>query len=183
MQRRILFFITFLDEAMLTDFTTLLPDCLSTLKPYVPGKTIAALRQEFGILEVIKLGSNENPRGCSPNVKKALSELTTEQISSYLVQSALSITTKISEMLSIDPEWITLSNGTDPLFPLLMQCFALHQKKTIISHQYAFQTYSVQAKTFDIPFLETPLLPDWCIDIDTIIQLYSLTLIIQREVF
>lgn len=158
------------ETRMITDFTTLLPDCLNTLLPYVPGKTIDALKQELGLTDIIKLGSNENPRGCSPLVIKQLGQLSGKQVSSYLVQNNLQLTRKISQTLNINQDWITLANGTDPLFPLFIQCFALHQHKHMITHQYAFQTYSVQAKTFNIPCIETPLLPDWNIDVNAIIN-------------
>jgi len=153
-----------------TYFEKLLPDCLKTLNPYVPGKTSEALRQELGLPHIIKLGSNENPRGCSPSVQNALARLSSQQISSYLVQNNLVISQKIARQLQVEDDMITLSNGTDPLFPLFMTCFALQQKKTLITHRYAFQTYRVQAETYNIPLIETPLLTNWNIDVEAIIK-------------
>ena len=50
-----------------------------TLTPYQPGKPTEDLQREYGITDVIKLASNENPMGPSPQallaIKKELHEL------------------------------------------------------------------------------------------------------------
>ena len=45
------------------------------LPVYQPGKTLAEVKEEYGIHDVIKLASNENPFGCSPKVWEALGEM------------------------------------------------------------------------------------------------------------
>jgi histidinol-phosphate aminotransferase len=35
------------------------------LRPYVPGKAVEELERELGIVESVKLASNENPLGAS----------------------------------------------------------------------------------------------------------------------
>lgn len=47
---------------------------LSKLRPYKPGKSEEEIKKEYGITEIIKLGSNENPYGCSEKVKDILRE-------------------------------------------------------------------------------------------------------------
>ncbi len=42
------------------------------LVPYPPGKPIEELTREYGIKQVIKLASNENPLGPSPLALKAI---------------------------------------------------------------------------------------------------------------
>jgi len=39
---------------------------LDAIKPYVPGKPIEEVQREYGLTDVIKLASNENPLGASP---------------------------------------------------------------------------------------------------------------------
>ena len=43
-----------------------------TLQPYQVGKPIEELTRELGVTDVIKLASNENPRGPGPAVREAL---------------------------------------------------------------------------------------------------------------
>ena len=42
------------------------------LSPYVPGKPISELEREFGIRDIVKLASNENPYGPSPRTLAAM---------------------------------------------------------------------------------------------------------------
>ena len=41
------------------------------LKPYVPGKPIEEVQREYGLTDVCKLASNENPLGPSPKAVEA----------------------------------------------------------------------------------------------------------------
>ena len=54
------------------------PEILNML-PYKPGKPISETQREFGVSEVHKLASNENPLGPSPKalvaIEKALPDL------------------------------------------------------------------------------------------------------------
>ncbi len=48
---------------------------LHHLKAYSPGKTSEEVKREYGLSEIIKLASNENPYGCSPKVLEAISAI------------------------------------------------------------------------------------------------------------
>jgi len=45
---------------------------VQTLIPYPPGKPIDELTREYGIQDVVKLASNENPLGPSPKAVLAI---------------------------------------------------------------------------------------------------------------
>ena len=47
----------------------LVPVNIRDLSPYVAGKTIAEVEEEYQPPQISKLASNENRLGCSPNVK------------------------------------------------------------------------------------------------------------------
>lgn len=152
------------------DFNQLPHLGIRTLAPYVPGKSIAELAREKGLQEIIKLGSNENPRGCSPHVLKAIQQLSNEQVSSYPIPSTHPLPQTLAKKLNIDQDMLTLSHGSDALFQLLIICFALHRQKHILTHDYAFQTYSILANIFGVPLISTPLLKNWQIDIEAMIK-------------
>ena len=42
------------------------------MKAYQPGKPMDEVKKQFGLDEVVKLASNENPFGSSPKVKEFL---------------------------------------------------------------------------------------------------------------
>ena len=47
-------------------FSELAVQGVKGLKPYQPGKPIAELEREYGVRDIVKLASNENPFGPSP---------------------------------------------------------------------------------------------------------------------
>lgn len=155
---------------MACDFSLLPHPGIQTLSPYVPGQSIEALARDQGLTDIIKLASNENPRGCSPLVTQALAALSRHQIATYPAPSAHPLPEALASQLNIDLNMLTLGHGSDALFQLLIICFALHRNKSILTHDYAFQTYQILANIFGVPFISTPLLKDWKIDIDSIIN-------------
>lgn len=52
----------------------LVPEHIASLVPYQPGRPIADVQREFGLADVIKLASNENPWGPSPRAIEAARE-------------------------------------------------------------------------------------------------------------
>ncbi len=155
---------------MSCDYNRLPHPGIQTLSPYVPGKSIEELAKEKGLTDIIKLASNENPRGCSPLVTQALAALSGHQIATYPVPSAHPLPQALAAKLNIDLNMLTLGHGSDALFQLLIICFALHRNKTIITHDHAFQTYQILANIFGVPLISTPLLKDWRVDIDAMIN-------------
>lgn len=143
---------------------------IQTLAPYIPGKSSGELKREMGITDIIKLASNENPLGCSPVAVEALKNLSAHQIATYLNPTDYELTNKLAKKLNVNVNNITLANGTDALFPLLMICFALNQDKHILTHKYSFMSYPIQAETLGVPLVITPLKENWSVDIDAIIN-------------
>lgn len=150
------------------DFVKLTHPGIQSLSPYVPGKTIEEVAREQGLKDIIKLASNENAWGCSPAVHKALSALSDQNISLYPNSVSHPFRYKLAEHLGVEMNTLTLSNGSDLLICLLLICFALHSDKHVLTHDYAFSTYEIQAKTLGIPSVITPT-HNWQVDIDAMI--------------
>ena len=55
------------------DLCELSPAYIRAIAPYQPGKPITELAREFGLDEqaIVKLASNENPRGISPKALRS----------------------------------------------------------------------------------------------------------------
>lgn len=140
------------------------------LIPYVPGKSVDELARERGLTDIIKLASNENPLGCSALVTQALAQLTSREIATYPMSVNHSLRQKLADKFAVDKDMITVGNGSDSLFCSLLTCFALHNHKTILTHDYAFSSYAIQAKTLGIPVVSTPVKPNFEIDIEAMIH-------------
>ncbi|CAG0952155.1 partial Histidinol-phosphate aminotransferase, partial [Burkholderiales bacterium] len=50
----------------MADIKSQVPAYIQAIQPYLPGKPISELARELGLEDIIKLASNENPRGPSP---------------------------------------------------------------------------------------------------------------------
>ena len=49
-------------------------DGVRAIQPYQPGKPIEELERDFGLSNIVKLASNENPRTSSDVIAKALAQ-------------------------------------------------------------------------------------------------------------
>lgn len=155
---------------MACDYHALPHPGIQNLAPYIPGKSAESLAKEQGIQDVIKLASNENPLGCSPMVKEALHSLSANQVATYPIAADHPLPSKLAEKLGINQNMLILGNGSDALFPLILNCFALHQNKHVLIHDYAFVSYAIHAQTLGIPVIRTPLLDNWQVDVDAMLN-------------
>ena len=59
---------------MKMDLCDLSPSYVRSIAPYQPGKPISELAREMGLDEagIVKLASNENPRGIGPRTRAAI---------------------------------------------------------------------------------------------------------------
>lgn len=155
---------------MTVDFQSLPHSGIRSLVPYKPGKSIDELKKEKGLDDIIKLASNENPLGCSPLALKSIKNSLSTIVANYPSVLNHPLMDTLSKQLNIAPEQLFLSNGSDCIFGLLMQCFALHLNKHILTHEFAFSTYAVQAHALQIPIQTVPIKQNWEVDVDQIIK-------------
>lgn len=143
---------------------------IRSLNPYIPGKSIDELAREKGLTDIIKLASNENQMGCSPHVLAALAQIPAAQLATYPSPANHPLHGRLSDFIGVPPSMLTLCNGSDTLFSLLLTLFGLHRKKHMLTHDLAFISYSIQAQILGIPTFSTPVGADYQVDIDTMIE-------------
>lgn len=155
---------------MSIDFQQLPHAGIRHLVPYKPGKSIEELARERGISNIIKLASNENPLGCSPFALTALQQIASTVVATYPSPLNHILMNRLADKLRINTDQLFLSNGSDYIVSILLNCFALHTNKHILTHDYAFSTYVIQANTFHIPVKSVPVDEHWQVDVELIIQ-------------
>ena len=64
-----------IDSLQAKRFELLATEGVQALRPYQPGKPIAELQREYGVSDIIKLASNENPLGPSPKAIDAATHI------------------------------------------------------------------------------------------------------------
>src|ERR1700733_9118630 len=97
---------------MKVNFRDLANHSVRDLIPYQPGKPIEELERELGITSSIKLASNENPLGASLLAIHTIEQaMKTAHI--YPDGSCFELKQALSQFLSVDPQQITIGNGSE----------------------------------------------------------------------
>ena len=90
---------------------------IAALHPYQPGKPIEELARERGISDIVKLASNENPRGPGRRVLETL-QAGVADLSRYPDGNGFRLKAALAEHHRIAPEQITLGNGSNDVLDL-----------------------------------------------------------------
>lgn len=133
------------------------------LTPYQPGKPIEELEREYGLSGVIKLASNENPLGPSPDVLKAISDNLSE-LSRYPDGNGFILKQALSKRFELDPARITLGNGSNDVLELIARAFVTPDNEVIFS-QHAFAVYPLVTRAIGARAVVTPA-KEWGHDLD-----------------
>ena len=138
------------------------------LKPYEAGKPIEELEREYGVSNVVKLASNENPMGTSNKVREVIKNCLND-IALYPDGNAFYLKAAIAECLStpvqkIQSENITIGNGSNDVLEIIAHCFADHNAEVIYS-QHAFAVYPIVTQAIGAKHVVTPA-KDWGHDLN-----------------
>ncbi len=141
---------------MSCDLINLATSGIAGLDPYQPGKSVEELEREFGIKNIIKLASNENPRGSGEKAKQTL--LSTSELSRYPDGNGHDLKMALSKLHGISPDQITLGNGSNEILELITRAIAGSRHEIIFSEHafavYPLVTQAVGAKAAVIPAQE-----------------------------
>ena len=124
---------------MSCDFVALANPGVQKLVPYQTGKPIEELQRELGLAHVVKLASNENPLGPG---KKALAAArhALEQMHRYPDGAGYYLKSALAERLGVEPNCITLGNGSNDVLELLARAWVMPGDEVIFS-EHAFAVY------------------------------------------
>ena len=126
-------------------FIDLVAPGVRALQPYQPGKPVAELEREYGIRNAVKLASNENPFGPSPQALAAARAVLPE-IARYPEGSGYLLTARLAEKHGIAQACITLGNGSNDVLDLVARVFLTAAHEAIYSqHGFAVYPIAIQA--------------------------------------
>ncbi len=131
-----------MDRAMdSAELIELSPEYVRRIAPYVPGKPIDELAREYGLAEesIVKLASNENPRGPSPRVRQAIADAVAD-ITRYPDGNGYALKTALATRFGLAREQIVLGNGSNDILELVTQGFLRPGDHAVYS-QHAFAVY------------------------------------------
>ncbi|HYD56053.1 MAG TPA: histidinol-phosphate transaminase [Burkholderiales bacterium] len=123
------------------DLCELSPSYVRSIAPYQPGKPISELAREFGLDErsIIKLASNENPRGVGPRTRAAIDAALSE-IARYPDGNGYDLKLALSRRYGVDLGSVVLGNGSNDVLELVAHAF-LGPGRAAVYSQHAFAVY------------------------------------------
>ena len=111
---------------------------LGEITPYEPGKPISEVQREYGLSDVIKLASNENPLGPSPKALEAVRN-SLNDLNLYPDGGGFYLKQELSERFGITPDMIVLGNGSAELVELVTEAFVGEGDEAVIGSQAFFK--------------------------------------------
>lgn len=123
----------------MSDYLELAAPGLKGLHPYQPGKPIEELEREYGVSNIIKLASNENPLGPSPLALAAIKQ-EFDELARYPDGNGFLLKQALSNKLNVSLPQITLGNGSNDILELIARAFVTSDNEVIFS-QHAFAVY------------------------------------------
>jgi histidinol-phosphate aminotransferase len=142
---------------------------LNLLNPYVPGTPIEEVQRQYGLKDVIKLASNENPLGPSPLAVAAIEDALSK-LNYYPDGQSYDLVRALAEHLGpgIQPEHVAVGNGADGI--IMQTCMAfLDEASEVIVSRSSFPVYDIYVNVMRAKLIKTPL-KDFRLDLEAMAQ-------------
>ena len=136
--------------------------------PYKPGKPISETQREYGLTQVFKLASNENPLGPSPKALTAMQDYL-KSLHLYPDPTHYDLLEKVSDFWKISKNHLSFGNGSDEIIDLLCRIYC-EPGEAILTSQAAFAAYEVSASASRAQVKKTPLTADYKMDLQAMAQ-------------
>ena len=131
-------------------------EALKDIKIYEAGKPIELVVREFGIdpKDVVKLASNENPKGCSPKVAKVIAN-NAHKAFLYPDDSMFELKDALSSKFEVHSENIIIGAGSDQILEFLSRAL-LSKGDSVLMSKVTFAMYEIYAKQMGAKIVRTP---------------------------
>jgi len=130
-------------------------ESILSLTPYQGGRPVSEIQREYGLSNVIKLASNENPLRVSKKVQEAIKSAIT-QIGRYPDGNGYYLKDSLAKKLSVSAKSITLGNGSNDILELIPRAYVCSKDDEVIFSQYAFVVYPLVTKAIGAKAIVTP---------------------------
>lgn len=141
---------------MQMDPCELSPSYVRSIAPYQPGKPISELAREMGLDEagIVKLASNENPRGIGPRTRAAI-EAAIGGIARYPDGNGFELKAALARRYGVDAGAIVLGNGSNDVLELVASAF-LGPGRAAVFAQHCFAVYPLATQARGARGIEVP---------------------------
>ncbi len=125
------------------------------LKQYVPGKPVPEVQKAYGLTRVVKLASNENPLGPSPQAVEAARQAA-EEVHIYPEATARALREALARYVNLPADWLMVGNGSDELLRLLAATYIRTGDRVVVP-ACSFPNYRAVSQLFGAQVEEVPL--------------------------
>lgn len=131
-------------------------DYVARLAPYVPGRPIEDVARELHLdpASIVKLASNENPRGPSAKVLAAIAQAAAD-VTRYPDGYGYHLKDALCARLHVAPAQIVLGNGSNDILELATMAY-LHPGAAAVYSQHAFAVYPLATHARGAIGIEVP---------------------------
>jgi len=131
-------------------------EALKDIKIYEAGKPIELVVREFGIdpKDVVKLASNENPKGCNPKVAEVIAN-NAHKAFLYPDDSMFELKDALSSKFSVTAENIIIGAGSDQVLEFVSRAL-LREGDSVLMSKVTFAMYEIYAKQMGANIVRTP---------------------------
>jgi len=127
------------------NYSELAPSYIRAIAPYQPGKPISELERELGVMDIVKLASNENPLGASPCALTA-ARAALDEISLYPDGNGFALKDALTKRYGVALNQVVLGNGSNDVLELTAHAFLTVGDRAVYSdHAFAVYPLATQA--------------------------------------
>lgn len=150
------------------DYQLLVPENIQNLKPYVAGKTIAEVKEQYQPERISKLASNENRLGCSSAVKPAVMD-SLKLIQDYPDPLSLDLRRAIADQNGVKESELLFAAGSESIISILCRTFFNHHENAVTADA-TFVGFFVQAGVRGISVKKVPVTQNYKYDVQGILD-------------
>jgi len=143
-------------------------ESIKAITPYAPGKPVKEVERELGILNPLKLASNENAWGFSPKVKKAMEE-TIKEANIYPDGNSFYLRKRIAEFHNVHIDNVMTGNGSNEVIEIVMRT-VLDKGYNTVASEYSFAIYKIITQACGAEYRATKAKKNYQFDADAIIK-------------
>jgi len=144
--------------------------CVRELVPYTPGKPIEEVQREYGLTDIIKLASNENPLGPSERAREAICQAAAD-VWLYPDNDCYHLRRAVAKHLGVEVNQVLLGHGSDELLHNIGLAFICPGDEVLMSAS-PFSQYEFTAKLLAAKPVYAPL-HNWRYDMRAMASLLS----------
>ncbi|MDW8467395.1 MAG: aminotransferase class I/II-fold pyridoxal phosphate-dependent enzyme [Chloroherpetonaceae bacterium] len=144
----------------------LVPPHIEKLEPYKAGRSIEDIKRRYGLKEVYKLASNENPLGVSEKVVAAMQQAL-GNVNRYGDPLSVALRQKLAERFRVKIDNVIVGAGSEGIMSNIIRAF-VSDRDELLTSENTFIGFKVLAQLKGAPFIQVPMKAGYRFDLDAI---------------